>query len=136
MENARKFTALRVPAKATVWYIGSSAAARIIGALSSPIFTRLLSAEEFGLFPLYSSWIGVLSVLVTLEMSGSIIYRGYQRFEGRREDFTSAAIGVISTVFIGFCALYFAFHGFIENFTGLGTRVSIFMFLEICNEIF
>ena len=131
MEAINKYKALRVPAKASIWYIASSGIARAVGALCTPIFTRLLTPTEYGLYPLYASWLGILSVLVTLEMSGSIIYRGYQRFEGRREDFTSAAIGVISTVFIGFCALYFAFHGFIENFTGLGTRVSIFMFLEI-----
>ena len=131
LENARKFTALRVPAKATVWYIGSSAAARIIGALSSPIFTRLLSAEEFGLFPLYSSWIGVLSVLVTLEITGNVIYRGFQEHEDEKDEFATATLGLIGALFVGFCALYFAFYRFIENFIGLSLRISIFMMLEI-----
>ena len=131
MEGIKKYTELKIPAKASIWYIASSGIARTIGALCTPIFTRLLTPAEYGLYPLYTSWLSVFSVLVTLEMSGSIIYRGFQRFEDQKEDFTSAAIGLISAIFIGFCALYFALHDFVENFTGLDTKISIFMFIEI-----
>jgi O-antigen/teichoic acid export membrane protein len=131
LENARKTIALKVPAKATVWYIGSSAAARLIGAMSSPIFTRLLSAEEFGIFSLYSSWVGVLSVLVTLEITGNVIYRGFQEHEDKKEEFASAALGLLGTLFVGFCTLYFAFYSFIQDFIELSLGISIFMMLEI-----
>ena len=131
MENIKKLTSLRVPAKASLWYIISAGFARAIGALSVPVFTRLLSPEEFGVFSLYSSWLGIFTVLVTLEITGSVIYRGFQRFEGEKDEFASATLGLLGAIFVGFCALYFAFYGFVEAFIGLSTSISIFMFVEI-----
>ena len=131
MENIKKSAVLKVPAKASVWYIGSGAASRAIGALSTPIFTRLLTPGEYGLYPLYTSWIGVLSVLVTLEITGSAIYRGFQKYGECEADFTSAALGLLSSVFVGFCALYFAFYSFLGQYIGLTIPISIFMLVQI-----
>ena len=114
MENAKRQITLRVPAKATVWYVGSGALARGIGALTTPIFTRLLTPEEYGLYPLYNSWIGVLSILITLEVTGNAIYRGYQNHSDAKDEFTSAALGLIGVLFVAFCSLYFAFYNFFD----------------------
>ena len=131
MENIKKLTSLKVPAKASLWYVISGGFARAIGALSVPIFTRLLNPEEFGVFSLYSSWLGILAVIVSFEITGSVIYRGFQRFEDKKDEFASATLGLLSAIFVGFCALYFAFYGLIRDFIGLSTGISIFMVIEI-----
>jgi O-antigen/teichoic acid export membrane protein len=109
----------------------SGAIARGIGALSTPIFTRLLTPSEYGLYPLYNTWLGVLSVIVTLEVTGSAIYRGFQKYDGKKDEFTSAALGLIGSIFVGFCAVYFAFYGFLGDITGLNVRNTVFMFAQI-----
>lgn len=116
---------------ASIWYIGSGGAARAIGALVTPIFTRLLTPEEYGLYPLYTSWLGVLSVIMTLELTGSTIYRGYQRYGDKKDEFTSCALGLIGSLFVVFCTLYFAFFNFFNKITGLNIKISIFMVTEI-----
>lgn len=131
LENVKRNITLRVPAKATSWYIASGAIARGIGALTTPIFTRLLTPAEYGLYPLYNTWFGVFSVIITLELTGSAIYRGFQKYSDCKEEFTTAAFGLLSVVFVGFCALYFAFHGFLGRITGLSTVVTFFMFAQI-----
>ena len=131
MENIKRSINLKVPAKASVWYIASGAIARGIGALSTPIFTRLLTPSEYGLYPLYNTWLGVLSVLVTLELTGSAIYRGFQKYSDNKEAFTSSALGLIGAVFVGFCTLYFAFYSLLGRITGLSAGITIFMFAQI-----
>ena len=131
MENIKKQPILKIPAKASIWYIASGGVARAIGALSTPIFTRLLTPAEYGLYPLYNTWIGVLSVLVTLELTGSAIYRGFQKYGEQKDDFTTATLGLLGVIFSIFCALYFAFYTLLGDFTGLNLRVSIFMFAQI-----
>ena len=131
MENIKEQKLLKVPAKASAWYIASGGISRAIGALSTPIFTRLLTPEEYGLYPLYNTWIGVLSVLITLELTGSAIYRGFQKYSDKKNDFTSATLGLLSAVFITFCALYFAFFIFLKDLTGLNLRISILMLAQI-----
>jgi O-antigen/teichoic acid export membrane protein len=131
LENIKKQPLLKIPAKASIWYIASGGVARAIGALSTPIFTRLLTPTEYGLYPLYNTWIGVLSVIVTLELTGSAIYRGFQKYGEQKEQFTTATLGLLGVIFTIFCTLYFAFYGLIGNFTGLSLRVSIFMLVQI-----
>ena len=131
MEKIKKYFSLRLPAKASMWYIASSVVARGIGALSTPIFTRLLSAAEYGVYPLYLSWLTVASVIVSLELSGGAIYRGLQKYGDRKDEFLSSAFGLFLTVFIGFCALYFSFSYFINSLTGLSTFITTLMLVEI-----
>ena len=109
LENIKDSSRLRVPAKASLWHISSSILARGIGVAVTPIFTRLLTPEEYGLYPLYNTWIGIISVIITLELTGAVIYRGLQKFSEKKDEFISVTLGLFLTVFIGFCTLYFAF---------------------------
>ena len=61
MEKVRATSGVRLPAKATIWNIISAALARGVGAIGTPIFTRLLAPSEYGLYPLYTTWLGVVS---------------------------------------------------------------------------
>ncbi len=131
LENIKNKINLKVPAKASVWYVVSSVIARGIGALSTPIFTRLLTPEEYGLYPLYSTWLGVAGVVLTLELTGGVVYRGLQKYENNKSEFISSAFGLFLSIFISFCALYFAFNGTINSITGLSTFITSLMMLEI-----
>ncbi len=131
MENIKKPSVIRVPAKASIWYIASSALSRSIGVMGTPIFTRLLTPAEYGLFPLYNTWLGLFTVIVTLELTNGIIYRGFQKYENKKDEFTSSAFGLFTVVFIGFCALYFAFSRFLNEITGLNTFITFLMFMQI-----
>ena len=131
LEKIKGRPQFRVPAKASIWYIASSAVARSISAAGTPIFTRLLTPEEYGLFPLYNTWLGIITVIVTLELTGGVIYRGLQRFSHKRDDFLSSAFGLFLSIFVVFCALYFAFEGFVNKITGLSTFITSLMLLQI-----
>lgn len=130
MENIKQIK-LRVPAKASAWYVASSVLARGIGALCTPIFTRLLTPEEYGLFPLYNTWLTVVSVILTLELTGGVIYRGLQKYENKRDDFLSSVFGLFLTIFMTFCTLYFAFSSYFNKISSLSTLITVLMFAEI-----
>ena len=130
MENIKEIR-LRKPAAASIWYIASGGFARGIGALTTPIFTRLLTPTEYGLYPLYNSWISVFSVFITLELTGSLIFRGFQKYEEQKDAFICATLGLLSIIFIIFCALYFAFYSTLGEITGLNLTTTFFMFAQI-----
>ena len=131
MENIKKMLKLRVPAKASAWYIGSSVLAKGISTLVTPIFTRLLTPEEYGLYPLYLSWLSVFTILLSLELAGGVTYRGLQKFENDKDEFISVSFGLFLCVFIVFSTLYFAFSSFINSITGLSTFVTFLMLSTI-----
>ena len=60
MEKAER--RLRVPARGAIWYTGISFATKSVGMLTTPFFTRLLGVHDYGIYSLYMSVLGVLSV--------------------------------------------------------------------------
>ena len=93
MENVKRNPKVKLPARAGIWNIISGLVARGAGVVGTPIFTRLLTPEEYGLYPLYSTWLSLLTALITTGLSGAVIYRGMQKYRDDNERFISAAIG-------------------------------------------
>ncbi len=65
------------------WYLGASVAAAAIGFISIPIFTRLFSPRDYGIYSLVSVAIGVLAPLFYIWLSQSALrfYPEYNRDE-------------------------------------------------------
>lgn len=131
MTRAKTESKIRLPAKASIWYILSSAVARSVGVLGTPIFTRLLTASEYGQYPIYNTWLTLFSAVLTLEMTGGVLIRGLQKYADRREEFLSAALGLcLSSAIIG-GAVYLAFYDRIEELTGLNMTLGVIMLFHI-----
>lgn len=134
MEKIRRLRRIRVPAKASLWYIISGAVARSVGVVGTPLFTRLLTPEEYGLYPLFNTWLGVVTVLATLELTGGFIYRGLLRFENRKEEFLSSATALMLISFGTVSILYLLLHNQINSLTRLSTGVSIMLLLQVLSN--
>ncbi len=63
--------------KSGLWYTAASFLMRGIGFLTTPIFSRLMTTEEFGLYSNYTSWESILTVFVTLNLSATLISARY-----------------------------------------------------------
>ena len=131
MDGVKRRTGLRIPAKASIWYIASSAFARSVSVVGTPIFTRLLSAREYGIFPQYATFLSLLSAVVTLEVAGGAILRGLQKFGNKKEEFTSCAVGLIFVIWAVISLLLFTFSAIFGEFTGLGNRIFSVMLVHI-----
>ena len=76
--------------KSSVWYTAANFVMKGIGFLTMPIFTRLLSREEFGLYSNYASWLHTFSIFVSLHLGATFI--------SARFDFEDDFDGYISSV--------------------------------------
>ena len=63
--------------KSGVWYTVANFIMRTIGLITTPIFTRLLSHEEFGLYNNFTSWMSVLTIIITLNLESTFISARY-----------------------------------------------------------
>jgi len=73
--------------------------------LTVPIFTRLLTPSDFGVISLYTTWVGVFTVLVGLSLDSSVI-RAYQDFKEDYDGYLSSVLflsilPLISIIFLG-----------------------------------
>ena len=63
-----KYIGMSVPVKAAFWFTVCNFLQRGISMITTPIFTRMLSTSEYGLYSTYLSWETVLAMIVTLSL--------------------------------------------------------------------
>ena len=75
--------------KAGIWYVISSVMVKAIGVLTTPIFTRLLTTEQYGTVQTFISWQSLLIPFFTLNLPYSI-GRAKLDFPDRLEEYSGA----------------------------------------------
>lgn len=59
--------------RSAAWYTASNLIVKGLGFIMIPVFTRLLTHEEFGLYNNYLSWLSVMTIVVTLSLESTLI---------------------------------------------------------------
>ncbi len=132
MTKGKEHMKLNRGAVASLWSIASTVLCRGLGFLFTPIFTRVLSPEEYGIYPLYVSLMGVFTVIITLEASGGAIYRALARLDTKERDgFLSSLLGAELILTLIFTLIYLLFRERINALTSLGTSLTLVLFLQI-----
>ncbi len=102
---------LKVPARATLYYLAASASAKAIGILATPIFTRLLSGEGYGEYTLYITRLGFLSMSLGSVFAGAQGYRALSQLRDDGDEYISSLVGSAFAFCSAICILLFAFRG-------------------------
>ena len=63
--------------KSGIWYVFATFLVRGIGFITTPIFTRLLTKEQYGLLANFNSWESILTIIVTLNLVSTLISGKY-----------------------------------------------------------
>ena len=89
-------------AKATAWYLVSSFLLKGVGLITTPIFARILTKEEYGLFNNFSFWLGIITIIATLSLSASLMRA---RFDFQDDLFSYISsillLGSLFTILVG-----------------------------------
>ena len=104
-----KYNALSKPVKASFWFALCSFAQKGISFITAPIFTRLMSAEQYGMFSLYQSWDSVIIVFATLNLSYQVFNNGLVKYEDDQEGYTSSMLGLSNACTTILLGLYLIF---------------------------
>lgn len=59
--------------RSAAWYTFSNLVVKGLGFITIPVFTRLLTQEEFGVYNNYLSWLSVMTIVVTLSLESTTI---------------------------------------------------------------
>lgn len=125
------YTNLSEPVKASLWFTFSSVIQKGIALLSTPIFTRLLSTEQYGVYSVYQSWYAIITIFTTLNLYAGVYNNGMTKWPDRRPQYTSALLGLSSTISIIWFLIYLAAMDFWNELLGLSSLFVLTMFAEI-----
>ena len=104
--------------KSGIWYTASNFLVRSIGFITTPIFTRLLTHAEFGLYNNYISWLAILTILVTLNLDSTLISARYD-FEDTLDEYILSTLSLSTLSTVIWLAAANLFPAFFENYLGM-----------------
>lgn len=126
-----KYARLSEPVKASVWFTFSNILRKGISLLATPIFTRILTQEQYGMYAQYQTWVGIVTIFATLNLFLGNYTKGLVEFESRRDAFTSAVYSLTTVVSLVFFGLFLLAPDFWSDVLGLHPYLIAMMFVEI-----
>ncbi len=126
-----KYTSLPVQVRASLWFLICNFMQKAVSVISTPIFTRLLSTEQYGEYNVFQSWMGIITVIVTLNLFYGVFMQGLVKFEEDAKIYASSLQGLTLTMCTAWTIIYFIFHDFFNDLFGLTTLQMTFMLLII-----
>lgn len=126
-----KYKNLPVMVRASFWFLICSFLQKGISVITTPIYTRLLSTNEYGYYNVFTSWENIIIVIISLNLSFGVYSRGLVKFEEDRKRFSSSMQGLTFALIVIWLIIYYIFRDFFNNIFGLSTKYVITMFVII-----
>lgn len=127
----QKYKSLPVQLRASVWFLVCSFLQKGISMITTPIFTRLLTTQEYGEFNVFNSWMSIITVFVTLNLYNGVFTRGLVKYEEDKDRYASALQGMCTFCILLGLAIYCTAHNFWNKIFEMTTTQALLMFIMI-----
>ncbi len=130
--NPRRLYREMSPAvRTSVWFTLCNFLQRGTALITTPIFTRLLTTEEYGICNIYFSWFEIFVLFTSLKIQYEGLNNGLIRYEEDKDGYASSALGLIMALTLGAAAVYGIFHTWINRITGLSNLLMMLMLIQL-----
>lgn len=125
------YRAAPVQIRASIWFLICTFMQRGISVITTPIFTRLLSTSEYGQYGVFTSWLGIASAVVTLNLCYGMYSQGLIKFEEDRDRFSSSLQGLALVLVTAWTVVYLIWREPINAITGLTTAQTLLLLVMV-----
>lgn len=116
--------------KASMALLFSNIFLKGLSLISGPIFTRIMSADQYGVISTFGSWQSLLSVVVTLNLATGVFNNGMLDYKDHRDTFQFSLLTVSSISAVLFFLLFCCFSRTILEITDLSWMLVVILFLR------
>ncbi|MDD3414644.1 MAG: oligosaccharide flippase family protein [Lachnospiraceae bacterium] len=94
-----KYDEMPLRVKASGWFFICSLLQKAISVLSTAVFTRLMSTDDYGLISIYNSWSDIFMIFASLNLAVGCFNVGMTKYENDRKNWVSSlqVLSVIAT---------------------------------------
>lgn len=126
-----KYNEMSKPVKAALWYTICNFINKGIALLSTPIFTRILTEEQYGTFSIFQSWFNILIIFTSLNIFMSGYTKGLLLYKDDKDGFTSSQLSLTTCITLIFCVVYIININFWTKIFELSPILMVAMFIEL-----
>lgn len=127
----KKYQALSSPVKASVWFVICNVLQRGVSMITVPIFTRILTTEQYGVASVYHSWQQMITVFATLNLYYGVFNNGMTKYPKDRDGYLSSLQSLASVITLVILAVYLVTYKFWNEIFNLPTNLMLVMFVDI-----
>lgn len=126
-----KYHSLPVQLKASLWFLLCSFLQKGISTITTPIFTRILTADEFGEFGAFNSWYNIILIIVSMNLASGVYTTAMVKFSDDRKILASSYQGLNLLLCVVWLTVYLLFTEFWNGLFHLTTVQMLGMFVMI-----
>lgn len=128
-----KYKRMGVAAKAGVWFVFCNLLTKGISTITVPIFTRLLTTEEYGTYSIYLSWLNIFTIITSLNLYYGAYNNALNRYrdDKTRNRYIASMQGITTSLVVVLALIYVANIDFWNNVIGLPTPIMCLMLIEL-----
>lgn len=117
--------------RAAFWFTVCSFLQKGISELSTPIFTRILTTEEYGQFSVFNTWLNFATVIVVLKLFAGVYTQGLVKYESDQKTYVSSMQGLSLSLTLLWTIIYLVGKTFWNNLLSLTTTQMLCMLIMI-----
>ena len=121
--------------KASTAYMLCTFLQKGVSLLTTPIFTRLLTTEEYGYYNVYNSWLAVIKIFSTLMLAGTVYMQAVVKFQHDRDRMTSAVAGLGTLTTLIVTLVYLIFHEQLNALMGIDSFLMTCILITAWEEL-
>ena len=126
-----KYQGFSDPVKASIWYTICNVLNKGIALLATPIFTRIMTEEQYGSFAVFQSWYSIILIFTSLNIFLGGYSKGLLIYREDRDRFTSSCLGLTTAITCFFGIIYLLNVSFWTRIFEISPILMAAMFVEL-----
>lgn len=126
-----KWKQIPLPVKASVSYTVCSVLQKCLSFITLPLFTRLLTTEQYGQYTVYLSWSTIFTIFITLYLAYGSFSTAMIKFEKKRMEYIAAIQNLVALLGAVFLIIYYPLRRIWNPLLNMPTGLVILMVVEI-----
>ena len=114
-----------------MWFVVCSIIQKGIAFITTPIFTRILSKDEYGVVSVYNSWQSIITIPATMMLATGVFNKAMIKFEDDRDGYASSTLFLSTCITLVWAAVYYLFSDFWNNLLDMTTQLMTLMLIDI-----
>lgn len=125
-----KYKGMPVQAKVVFWFTVVGFLQRGVSVITTPLFTRILTTEQYGMFSVYTAWSEIIAIFVTLNLHMAVMNNAFMKTGTTKERVVSSFQGLSFLTGLLWLVLYFLLRRQFINIIRLPDIVITAMFIS------
>lgn len=128
MNIKQKFSNLPSGVKTAAAFLAASIISKGMSFITTPIFTRLMSSEEYGQVSLFTTWLTVLGILAMFSLDKGVYNVGMMQYKNDRAGFSFSLLALSNIITLAVGIIVMSMHRYIEQYLGIDQYLLMLMF--------